>query len=81
MSLEDSLTALFNIIWGKCSAMMQNRLELIPGYESINMDTNVATLLREIRSISNELQVSVNVYDALDEAKEKYFRYTRSLVN
>ena len=80
-SLENSLTALFNIIWGQCSVMMQNRLELIPRYESMNTDADVATLPREIRSISNELQVSVNVYDALDEAKEKYFRYTRSLVN
>ena len=74
-SLEDSLTALFNITWGQCSAMMKNRLESIPTYEAMNTDADVAKLLIEIRNISNELQVSANVYDALDEAKGKYFKY------
>ena len=41
----------------------------------MNTYADVATLLQEIRGISNELQVSVNVYDALDEAKGRYFRY------
>ena len=68
-SLEDSLTALFNIIWGQCSAMMQHRLESMTDYESINVNVDVATLMREIRNISNELQVSANVYDGLDEVK------------
>ena len=74
-SLDDSMSALLNIIWGQCSAMMQNRLESVSDYESIVADANVASLLKEIRNISNELQVSANIYDALDETKTKYFKY------
>lgn len=74
-SMEDSLTALYNITWGQCSAMMQNRLESLLDYKIINKYADVATLLKEIRNISNELQVSANVYNALDEAKGKYYRY------
>ena len=46
-SLEDSLTAIFNIIWGQCSAMMQNRLESITQYDSMVADADVASLLKE----------------------------------
>ena len=28
-SLEDSLTDIFNVTWGQCSAMTQNKLELL----------------------------------------------------
>ena len=35
----------------------------------------IAKLLVEIRGVSNELEVSSNVYDALDEVKRKYYTY------
>ena len=41
----------------------------------MNTEADISTLLREIRSISNELQVSADIYDALDESKRKYFSY------
>ena len=50
-------------------------MESINKYESIVADADLASLLEEIRNISNELQVSANVYNALDEAKTKYFKY------
>ena len=34
-SMNDALTALFNITWGQCSLMMQNRLESLSDYERI----------------------------------------------
>ena len=43
------------------------------------VDTDVASLLREIRNISNKLQVSANVYDALNKTKTKYFKYYQDL--
>ena len=43
------------------------------------VDTDVASLLREIRNISNKLQVSANVYDALNKTKTKYFKYYQDI--
>jgi len=77
-SMEESLTALYNISWGQYIAMMQNRLESLSSWEDINKEANVARLLKEVRNINNELQVSVNIYDALDDPKRKYFAYYQS---
>ena len=41
----------------------------------MNVEAEVSKLLKEIRNISNKLQASANIYDALDEAKRKYFSY------
>lgn len=59
--MEDSLTALFNITWGQCSAMIKNILKSLSEYSEMNINADVAKLLKEIRNISNELQVSVNM--------------------
>ena len=69
--MDDVLTALFNITWGQCSLMIQNRLESLSNYEEVKREAYIAQILKEIRKISNELEVSANVYDALDEAKRK----------
>lgn len=74
-SMDDALTSLFNITWGQRSLMMQNRLESLSDYERIRIQADLAQLLKEIRKVSNKLEVSANVYDALDEAKRKYFAY------
>lgn len=74
-SLEDTLQSLYNIAWGQCSELMQNRLEAIEDFEAIKQDADVTNLLRHIRSLSNELEVSTNLYDALDEAKKRYYTY------
>ena len=58
---EDAMIALYNATWGQYIAMMQNQLE------KIIKDCNLVTLLKEIRKISNELEVSAKVYDALNE--------------
>ena len=47
-SMEDSLTVMYNITRGQCSAMMQNRLESGTKYERINAQANIAGLLKEI---------------------------------
>jgi len=36
---------------------------------------NIAELLKEIRGVGNELEVSSNLYDTLDETKQKYYTY------
>ena len=74
-SLKVTIVTLYNITWDQCSALMQNRLESLDDYDDMRKDHDIATLLKSIRMISNELQVSANVYDALDEAKRRFFTY------
>ena len=76
-SLWSAVLALYNITWGQCSSMIQNRLELLIEYHKIRKDSNIADLLKEIRGVSNELEISVNAYDALDEEKRKYYTYSQ----
>ena len=71
------MNEMYNITWGQCSAMIQNRLESGMNYEIINAHADIAELLKEIRNISNELKVSDNVYDVLYEVKRKYFPYSQ----
>ena len=75
-SLRSAVVSLYNIMWGHCSPMMQNRLESLIKYHKIRKDSNTPDLLKEIRGFSNELEVSANVYDTLDEAKRKYYTYS-----
>ena len=74
-SLENALQSLFIITWGQCSKLMKNRLEAGQGFKIINDDGDIAKLLTEIRGVSNEVEVSSNVYDALDEIKRRYYNY------
>ena len=54
---------------------MQNRLESLSDWEIINKEADVAQLLKEIRNISNHLQVRLNIYDTLKKSKRKFFAY------
>ena len=71
-SLENSLQSLYIIAWRQCSKLMKNRLEAAQGLKIIKESGNKANLLTEIRRVSNEVEVSSNVYDALDEIKRRY---------
>ena len=52
---------------------MENRLEAGQGFKIIKDNGDIAKLLTEIRGVSNEVEVSSNVYDALDEIKRRYY--------
>ena len=64
-----------NVIWGQYSKLMKHRLEAAQGFKIIKDSGNIANLLAEIRGVSNEVEVSSNIYDALDEIKRRYYNY------
>ena len=74
-SLENALQSLYIITWGKCSKLMKNRLEAGQRFKIIKDNGVIAKLLTEIRGVSNEGEVSSNVYDALDKIKRRYYNY------
>ena len=54
---------------------MKNILEASQGFKIIKENGNITNILTEIRGVSNEIEVSSNVYDALYEIKFRYYNY------
>ena len=69
------MQSLYTIAWGQCSKIMKNILEASQGFKIIKENGNIANILTEIRGVSNEIEVSSNVYDALYEIKFRYYNY------
>ena len=76
--LKASLTSLYNIVWGQCSKLMQNKLIAVENFSDIQLKCNVTELLTSIRGISNQIDTNTSVYDALDEAKRLYYNYKQN---
>jgi hypothetical protein len=47
-NLRSTLTALYNIVWGQCSRLMKNKLKAIRDFDSIEEESDVTQLLKEI---------------------------------
>ena len=74
-SLRATTQSLYNIVWGQCSKLMQNKLKAIKDFQEMENDGNVTKLLKDIRGISHQLETNTSVYDSLDEAKRLYYAY------
>ena len=60
---------LYNIVWGKRSKLMKNKLNMSKYFEKFETDGDAMNLLKEIRQITLQIQTNKSVYNALDEAK------------
>ena len=69
------LVSLYNVVWGQCSKLLQNKLKANLQYGQFNNTINVVTLLKEIKLLSNKIEENTSVYDALHEAKSKFYKY------
>ena len=74
-SLKSTLTSLYNIVWGQCSKLMQNKLLAAQDFNITQENSDVCKLLIAIQGISNQLETNVSIYDALDGAKRAYYLY------
>jgi len=74
-ALDSTLTSLYNIIWGKCSKLMQNKLRSSKIFEEKDLRGNLVWLLKEIRPISHQLEANISLYDSVDEVKRSYCLY------
>jgi hypothetical protein len=50
--MESNLRAIYAIVWGKCSPIMQSKLESLDKYEARSTDCNCLWLLKEIQGIT-----------------------------
>lgn len=49
---------------------MKNKLKASSKFDERDINGDVTWLLREIRSISHQLEANVSLYDSVDEAKK-----------
>ena len=77
-NLDTTLASLYNVVWGQCSKFLQNKLKSNSKYSVFDENSDVASLLTEIKSLSNQLEENVSSWDALHEAKLKLYQYQQS---
>ena len=76
-SLKATSQSLYNIIWGKCSKLIQNKLIVVEHFEDdIKVNGDVTKLLKEMRGVSHQMESNTSVYDAVDKAKIRYYEYS-----
>ena len=73
--LDSTLRSLFNIVWDQCNKLIQNKLKSSITFEAMDINRDVTWLLKEIRSISHQLEASISLYDSVDEVKRAYYLY------
>ena len=78
LTLKATLRSLFIVVLGQCSKMMKTKLQGHSNYKRVEKDGDVAELLKMIRAISREMNANESIYDALDEAKRKYYLYRQA---
>ena len=76
-ALDSTLRSLYNIIWGKCSKLMQNKLRSRL-FKEKDLNGDATWLLNEILSVSNQLEANVSLYDSVDDAKRSYYLYKQA---
>ena len=77
-SLETTLASLYNVVWGQCSKLLQNKLKSSKHYSNFDNNSDVAALLKEIKTLSNKIEENTSIYDSLHEAKVKFYRYQQA---
>jgi hypothetical protein len=73
--MESNLRAIYAIMWGQSSPMMQSKLESLDEYEARSTDCDCVWLLKEIQGIMHRFEGTPNVFISLDDAWCNYCSY------
>ena len=73
-----TLTSLYGIVWGQCSRLMQNKCRNDKDFEEIEEKCDVVRLLKIIKNASHELESNTCVWDALSQAKRRFYAYKQA---
>ena len=77
-NLDTTLASLYNVVWGQCSKLLQNKLKSNTKYSLFDDNNDVASLLTEIKTLSYQLEENISSWDALHEAKVRLYQYQQS---
>ena len=75
MAVQTSMRSLYNILWGECSKLMQNKLRANKDFEDIKEDGYLVRILLAIRGISIQREAGSLIYDSLGETRRKFYTY------
>jgi hypothetical protein len=65
---ESSARAIYAIVWGQCSPMMQSKLESLNDYQTKRDACDCSWILKEIQGITHRFEGTRNVFLSLDDA-------------
>jgi len=71
--MESNTRAIYAIVWGQCSLMMQSKIESLEGYKKKNVECDCIWLLKEIQGITHRFEETRNVFISLDDAWSAYY--------
>ena len=73
-ALRSNLATLHTVIWGQCSDDMKSKVRTHEGYKERTAENDCNWLLRQIKSVTMQYDVSKNGHLSLMEALESYYR-------
>jgi hypothetical protein len=73
--MESNVRAIYAIVWGQCSPMMQSKLESLDDYTSKNQDCDCIWLLKEIQGITHRFEGTRDVFISIDDAWSNYYNF------
>jgi hypothetical protein len=73
--MESNVRAIYAIVWGQCSPMMQSKLESLDNYTKKNQECDCLWLLKEIQGITHRFEGTRDVFISIDDAWSNYYNY------
>jgi hypothetical protein len=73
--LESSTRAIYAIVWGQCSPMMQSKLESLDDFNLKSTECDCVWLLKEFQGITHRFEGTRNIFISLDNAWGNYYAY------
>ena len=73
--LEQNMKTLFSLVWGQCSMPLKAKIESDVDFTEVEEDMDSIALLVIIRSINFAMNAEKNPYQALHEAKRRFYSF------
>lgn len=75
---ESNTHAIYSVVWGQCSTGMQSKLQALPEFVKQNRGWDCSWLLKSIKGITHQFEVSDYIFWSLDDAREKLYSYRQN---
>ncbi|KAI2491042.1 Reverse transcriptase (RNA-dependent DNA polymerase) [Fragilaria crotonensis] len=71
-ALAENVRAMYSLVWGQCSDIMQQKIEACDGFKEMNRKRDGLKLLETIKNLSYQYQSQKYVAQSLLEAKKRF---------
>lgn len=73
--MESNMQAIYIIVWGQCSSIMQSKIESLDGFKTKSRKCNSIWLLKEIQAITHRFEGTQYVFISLNDAWSAYYAF------